>query len=275
MSVNISFGQTDKLGEIVDRIAEINVVQHEYIGIEFSESDNYKNFKQLKDIATTEELVLLTDNKNATVACYATWALADNNYKDLKTIFQKFILEDREIRDFSGCINMNDYISSSLYHRYWGRMYIKKTLTDKILIELDSIIIYSKTPISWLLIKRALDNRIYVEPYKTQISILAFERENMDAVLYLSTWHKAEYADNIKVALLKYLKEQDFEDSWAKDYYTIVEELFKFNDPEIKKAIIAKMKQDRHWEKEKELFKRLLSNNGIYNIENEWEKQHY
>ena len=61
--VNISCGQAEKLTVIVDRIAKINEVQQEHVGIAGTESENYKNFKQLKEIATTDQLVQLTDNK--------------------------------------------------------------------------------------------------------------------------------------------------------------------------------------------------------------------
>jgi hypothetical protein len=266
--VNLSFGQSKKLTAIVEKIAKINEVQEEHVGFAGTESENYKNFKQLKEIATTEELVLLTDDKNATVACYASWALADNTYPDLKIIFQKFAIQDRQVETFSGCIKSQDNISSEVYHRYWNSVNISKRPTDKILLELDSIVIFNKNPY-WLLLNRAMENRVYVEPYKTQISILAFEQGQREAIFYLCNWHKAEYADKIKSALVKYLNETKFKNTGTTDYYKTVEELFKFNDPEIRKAIIAKMKKDRHWEMEKERFKFLLSDNYIYNIDSE------
>lgn len=268
LGVNLSFGQSKKLTTIVEQIAKINEVQEEHVGFAGTESENYINFKQLKEIATTEELVQLTDYKNATVACYASWALADKSYPDLKTIFQKFISQDKQVETFSGCIKSQDNISSELYHRHWNSVDDTKRPTDKILLELDSIVIYSKTPY-WLLLNRAMENRIYQEPYKSQISILAFNNGYKQAILYLCNWHKAEYADKIKTALLKYLNETEFKNTGTTDYYKTVEELFKFNDPEIRKAIIAKMKKDRHWEMEKERFKYLFSDNYIYNIDNE------
>jgi hypothetical protein len=268
LGANISFGQSKKLTAIVDKIAKINEVQQEHVGYGGSESENYKNFKQLKDIATTEELVRLTDHKNATVACYASWALADNVYPDLKTIFQKFILQDKQVETFSGCIKSQDNISSELYHRYWNNVNISKRPNDKILLGLDSIVIFSKLPY-WLLLNRAMENRVYGEPYKTQISILAFEQGQREAIFYLCNWHKAEYADKIKASLVKYLNETEFKNTGTTDYYKTVEELFKFNDLEIRKAIIAKMKKDRHWEMEKGRFKYLLSDNYIYDIDSE------
>jgi hypothetical protein len=267
LSVNISFGQTKELTKLVDEIARINEVQHEYIGLG-SQSENYKNYNQLKEISTTAELVLLTDNKNDVVACYASWALADKSYPDLKTIFQKFISQDKQVKTFSGCIKSKDNISSVLYHRYWNSVDYTKRPIDKILLELDSIVLYCKKP-DWLLLKRAMKNRIYQEPFKSQISILAFDKGYNEAILYLCNWHKAEYADKIKTALLKYLNETEFKNTGTTDYYSTVEELFKFKDPKIRNAIIIKMKKDRRWEMEKERFNYLLKDNNIYNIDDE------
>ncbi|OYU96547.1 MAG: hypothetical protein CFE21_09185 [Bacteroidetes bacterium B1(2017)] len=257
-----------KLKTIVDKISKINEVQQEHVGFGGSESENFKNFKQLKEIATTGELVLLTGNKNATVACYASWALADKSCPDLSVIFKKFIMQDRQVETFSGCIKSQDNISSELYHRYWNYIDDTKKPTDKILIQLDSIILFSQNPY-WLLMTRAMENRVYQEPYKRQIAILAFQQGNRDAIYYLCNWHKAEYADKIKTALVQYLNKTAFKNTGTTDYYRTIEELFKFKDPQIRKLIISKMKKDRHWEMEKERFKYLLEDNNIYNIESE------
>lgn len=266
---SITFKETPhKLKNIVDNIAKVNEVQGEHIGNAGSESENYKNFKQLKEIATTEELVQLTNNKNPAVACYAGWALADKSYKDLSSIFKKFIIHNRQVETFSGCIKSQESISSELYHRYWNNIDNTKKSTDKTLIQLDSIVLYSYNPY-WLLMTRALDNRVYQEPYKKQIVFLAFEQGNRDAIFYLCNWHKAEYADEIKVSLVQYLNRTNFKNTGIIDYYKTVEELLKFKDSKIEKLVIAKMKKDRHWEMERQRFKYLLEDYYIYDIDSE------
>lgn len=263
LGFNLSFGQSKKVKTLVEQIAKINEVQYQYIYDGGSESDNFKNFLQLKEIATTEELVKLTDDENATVACYASWALADNLYPDLKSIFLKFILKDRLVHTFNGCNKSQDNISEVLYFRYCNNTNIRNRPKDKILIELDSIIIFSKN-VYWLLLNRALENRIYLEPYKTQISNIAFEENRKEAIFYLCLWHRAEYANKIKIALLKYLNETDFKNSGNTSYYTSVEELLKFKDPDIREAIIIKLKKDRSWEKDTKKFVYLFNEYSIY-----------
>ena len=266
--LNSTFGQASKVDVIVDEISKINQVQYERIGYGGTESENFKNFKKLKALATTEELVQLTDHNNATVACYASWALVDKAYPELKTIFQKFIEQDKQVKTFSGCTITQDFISSELYHWYWNQMELSKRPSDQLLFELDSIVLFS-TKMNWLLLNRALENRVYTEPIKSRIALLAFEKGNMDAVLYLSNWHKAEYVDKIKTALLRHLNTSNFKNTGTTDYYRTIEELFKFKDNETRKAIIAKMKKDRHWEVEKPRFKYLLEDNYIYDIDRE------
>lgn len=268
LCLNSTFGQATKLDAIVEEISKINEVQHQRIGYGGTESENFKNFKKLKALATTEELVQLTDHTNATVACYASWALADIAYPGLKSIFQKFIEQDKQVETFSGCIQSPDFISSELYQWYWNHMEHSKRPSDQLLFELDSIVLFS-TKMNWLLLNRALENRVYTEPIKSRIVQLAFEKRNMDAVLYLSNWHKAEYIDEIKTALLRHLNTNNFKNTGTTDYYRTIEELFKFKDDETRKAIIAKMKKDRHWEVEKPRFKYLLEDNYIYDIDRE------
>lgn len=265
-SANTLFGQSKKVRVIVDRIIKINQIQYEQ-AFPF-ESENYQNYLQLRKVATIKELVLLTDNINETVACYASWALADKNYINLKKIFQKFIVQDRTVELVSDCLISQVDIESLLYYRYQSNVDILERPTDKILLELDSIVLFSE-PSHWLLLSSVLENRLYSDFYKEQISTLAFEEGKRDAILYLCNWHKAEYLEQLKVALIKYLNETDFSYTGANDYYMIVNELFKFNDSKIRETIIAKMKKDRYWELEKERFKYLLLDNSIYNLYNE------
>jgi hypothetical protein len=266
---NRPFRETPKrLMEIVGKIVKVNEVQYEHVGYAGSKSENYQNFNQLKKNASTEDLVELTYNKNATVACYASWALVDMSYGGLKNIFNNFIKQDREVETFNGCIKSVDFISSELYHRYWNSIADTEKSTNKILFQLDSIILYTNNSF-WLLMKRALENRVYLQPYKSKISVLAFDKGNIDAIFYLCNWHKAEYADEIKTALVKYLNETDFKKTGTIDYYRTIEALFEFKNPNLRKVIIDKMKKDRHWEMDKERFKYLLEDNYIYNIDNE------
>lgn len=261
---SIAFQETPKkLTDIVKRIAEINEVQSAHVGAVGVKSDNYKNFLELKEIAQTEDLLKLTDNKNPVVACYASMALADRSYPELKTIFLKFVSHPRQVSIFSGCLKSRNDISSELYHRYWNKTDDKAKVTDKMLLELDSIILY-KDNSYWLLMKRAFENRVYSESYKSRIVNLAFNQGNREALFYLCTWYRADNYDNIKKSLITYLEKTDFSKTGTTDYYRTLDELLKFRGSEIETLIIQKLQKDKHWNYEKEKFKSLLDNYSIY-----------
>ena len=260
----IIYEETPKaLKTIVDSIIKINILEYESITIAGFKGKNYSNFEELKQKASIPELITLTNNENEVVACYASWALADKPYSNLKTIFKKFLNQTRTVKTHSGCIVSRDHIASKLYHRYWNNMYGKEKSKDKILKELDSIILFQDEPY-WLLLSRALENRIYKGIYKERIVELAFDKGDREALFYLNNWHKAEYYQDNKSGLLNYLKENDFKKTGTSDYYRTVEELLRFKNSKINNEIVEKMKKDKHWHHEPEKFRSLLDHHGIY-----------
>ncbi|MEO1030828.1 MAG: hypothetical protein AAFX55_05460 [Bacteroidota bacterium] len=252
-----------RLRAIIDSIAKINTVEYESVGLGGWEGANYRNFKKLKAKANIEELVTLTQNENAVVACYASWALADRSYPNLKLIFRNFLDDNETVETFSGCIMSGRHMASELYHRYWNNTSFEDRSENKILQELDSMILYQPKP-DWLLALRALDNRVYDEPYKSRIVELAFDKTNREALFYLSNFHKAEYYKKIETALLLYLRNTNFKNTGTSDYFRTIEELLRFNNPDINTEIVEKMKKDRHWHHEPEKFRSILDHYGIY-----------
>lgn len=259
VSVSTAFGQS--VDNIVRKIAEVNEIQYEHVGITGQPSENYQNFKKLKEKADIPTLLQLTESKNPVVACYASWALIDKQYSDLATIFSKYLNSDKSVATFSGCIKSENNLSSEFYHRFWNKTKDKRT--NQKLIKLDSLILYHDNPY-WLLLNRALENRVYPKSYNQRIATLAFEKVYKEAIFYLSNWYKTEYNDQLKQALVKYLKNTKFRDVGTTPYYETVAKLLKFNDDNIQKIVIEKLKDDRHWEYDKEKFKFLLDQYYIY-----------
>ena len=187
--------------EIVQNMAGINMVQAERIGFGGEKSRNYQNFEKLKKRVDNSTLLQLVNHENAVVSCYASWALVDREYPDLAAIFNKFLKENKKVTTFSGCIFSSDYVSNEFYHHYWAKVENKES--DKTLTTLDSLIIYQNNP-DWLLLRRALENRVYPKTYNPQISFLAFEQGLSEAIFYLSDWFKEDYKDEIFESLIKY-----------------------------------------------------------------------
>lgn len=250
--------------ELEDLIAEIektNEVQYEHIGFAGEESEQYKNFETLKRNADLATLLQLLEHENPVVSCYAGWALIDQAYSDLPSIFAQYLKADRSVMTFSGCIKSRDSLSNEFYHRYWNKTTNKKT--DPVLQSLDSLILYQDQP-DWLLLTRALENRVYEKTYNSRIAYLAFEQGYREAIFYLSNWYKAEYLEAIRSALLRYLQETNFIKVGTSAYYETVAELLKFKEEELQALVIEKLRADRHWEHDQERFRFLFDQYSIY-----------
>jgi len=257
----LSYSQS--VDEIVKRFISTNEVQYEHIGFGSTNSKLYQDYLTFTKIADNKELIKLTNHNNAVVRCYAGWALIDRKYSRLDFIYQSFLNNDAEVTTYSIDIKGNDKISREFYHRYWNSLDFKDKAKDSVLFKLDSLTLFNSNS-DWLLILRALENRIYPKSYNKQIEYLAFEKNNRDAIFYLSNWHKAEYVDKLKPALIKYLQTTDFKDVGTTPYYKVIEELLKFKDEEIEQIIVEKLRKDKHWEFDKQRFVNLLHDNSIY-----------
>ena len=257
------FSYSQSVDEIVKRFVSTNEVQYEHIGFGSTNSKLYQDYLTFTKLADNKELIKLTNHNNAVVRCYAGWALIDRKYSRLDSIYQSFLNNDAEVTTYSIDIKDNDKISSEFYHRYWNSLDFKDKAKDSVLFKLDSLTLYNSKS-DWLLILRALENRIYPKSYNKQIEYLAFEKNNRDAIFYLSNWYKAEYVDKLKPALIKYLQTTDFKDVGTTPYYQVIEELLKLKDEEIEQIIVEKLRKDKHWEFDKQRFVNLLHDNSIY-----------
>lgn len=257
------FSYSQSVDEIVKRFISTNEVQYEYIGFGSTKSKLYKDYLTLAINATNNELVKLTNHNNAVVRCYAGWALIDRKYSRLDSIYLSFLNNDAEVITYSIDLKGNDNISTVFYHRYWNSLEFKDKAEDSVLLKLDSLTLYNANSY-WLLILRALENRIYPKSYIKQIEYLAFDKNNIDAIFYLSNWYKAEYVDKLKPALIQYLQMTDFKNVGTTSYYRVIDELLKFKDEDIELIIVEKLRKDKHWEFEKQRFVKLLQDYGIY-----------
>lgn len=254
---------------LVDKISTQKSVSNGSQGISSTTDESYQNFLQLRETATIQELLDLTKSENSILACYAGWALIDTMNNNTKFVLQRFILNDKSVTVVSGCVVFTGQnLSTALYERYWYKVDPTNRSRDNFLFMLDSVILYNKNS-NWSILSKALENRFYNETFKGQIAKLAFEEKNRLAILYLCKWYRAEFVDKIKTALVDYLISNEFQYRGVEVYYEIVEELLKFNDPEIKKIVIRKLKRDKYWEKEKEEFKQLFSKYYIFNTDYE------
>jgi hypothetical protein len=257
------FSYSQSVDEIVKQFISTNEVQYEHIGFGSTKSKLYQDYLTLTQIADNNELIKLTNHNNAIVRCYAGWALIDRKYSRLDSIYHSFLNNDAKVTTYSIDIKGNDNISSEFYHRYWNSLDFKDKAKDSVLFKLDSLTLYNANS-DWLLILRALNNRIYPKSYNKQIEFLAFEKNNRQAIFYLSNWYKADYVEKLKPTLIKYLQKTDFKNVGITPYYQVIEELLRYKDEEIEPIIVEKLRKDKHWELKRQRFINLLHDYSIY-----------
>jgi hypothetical protein len=249
--------------DLVAKIASVNEVQYEHIGIAFEDSDQFARYARLSSLADKEKLLELTQHENLAVRCYAAWGLIDARYEHLDSVFREFLAEDKQVNTYSVCIKDKDPISSVLYHRYWGKISESKRETDPLLIELDGIILNSEPKPYWLLILRALENRRYSADFNRRFQHLAFEELNRDAIFYLMKWYPTTYRPEVRKSLMEYLATTKFSEIGTSAYLDVTRELLKFGDDEVRQAVASKIRTDLHWVHEREKFISLLKAQGI------------
>lgn len=254
--------KAQSVNQIVKSFIKADEVHSQRISIGY-ESPVYKDFERLTEIASMEELVELTQHPKPVVQTYAGWALIAKSYEKVPEVFSYFLNHDKEVNTYVGDIKDKDNLSSEFYHRYWNSIETASREQDNTLFKMDSILLYHPNP-DWLLILRALENRIYPRKFHPRIEYLAFKKLDKNALFYFSNWYKAEYRDQLTTGLIQYLQETNFKDVGVTGYYEVIRELLQFRDDHIKAVVIEKLRVDKHWEHEKKRFIDLLMDNSIY-----------
>lgn len=85
---------------------------------QFGDFPNYKNYKALKSKATVAELLDLLNHKNSVVACYSSLALLENEYGDLKYVFDKLIRFNIPVTTIDGCLYDFELPARLFYFQY-------------------------------------------------------------------------------------------------------------------------------------------------------------
>ncbi|EOZ96504.1 hypothetical protein A33Q_2274 [Indibacter alkaliphilus LW1] len=256
---NLAWSQdSDK---IIKSFIQIGEVQYEYIG--YNKSELYRAFEKLRDNSDLEYLVELTTHENPIVKCYASWALADRDYPQLDKVMKSFLAKDETFTIHTMDIKDSEKLSVSFYHRYWNRLTQQEKEKDEKIQRLDSIILYSPNT-DRLLTLRVLENRIYPQKYHPRIEELAFNEHNKSAIFYLSNWYKAEYHQDLKTALIEYLKDTEFKNVGVREYYQVIFELLNFRNEKTKAVVVNRLRTDLHWKNDRQRFISLLQDHSIY-----------
>ena len=89
---------------IADEISKYRAVDVSHVGYVGFRSKQYERFYSLTQIATDNELIVLTDHKDEKVRAYTFWALGKRNYSDIKIILEKHLTDTASFVFHQGCV---------------------------------------------------------------------------------------------------------------------------------------------------------------------------
>jgi hypothetical protein len=143
------FGQTirPEIGNTVNRIEKDNMLKSLGVGYGGVRTDQWDRYISLKEKATSEELITLTDHNNGVVRCYSFQALATRKDINIFPILIKHLTDTTIITTFQGCIissqSVGDYFLEVVTPQYIDLEAYK--LTDFERHKVDSILIFDKS----------------------------------------------------------------------------------------------------------------------------------
>ena len=227
------------LKSVVLNISKINGYENGVLAKGQIKAANFENFKELKSLASTKDLVLLTKNKNNVVALYSAIALSEANYSDIHKVFLDFLKNRKsKVETQNGCVISKEIIAVAFYKNY---LFSEKK-EEKLLRKLDSLVLYNTSEEE--LLRYAFKNRLYPSHFKKQIEKLAFVDKNKDAIIYLSNWYKADYNQKLQLEFKNLLNKDSL------NYYqfeTYIRELVRFNNISNNDFIKKILKKDTVW----------------------------
>ena len=227
------------LKSVVLNISKINGYENGVLAKGQIKAANFENFKELKSLASTKDLVLLTKNKNNVVALYSAIALSEANYSDIDKVFLDFLKNRKsKVETQNGCVIGEEIIAVAFYKNY---LFSEKK-EEKLLRKLDSLVLYNTSEEE--LLRYAFKNRLYPSHFKKQIEKLAFVDKNKDAIIYLSNWYRADYNQKLQLEFKSLLNKDSL------NYYqfeTYIRELVRFNNISNNDFILKTLKKDTVW----------------------------
>jgi len=198
-----------EIDQIVNGMAKENVLHAAAVGYAGVRTEQYERFIALKEKATREELITLTDHTNETVRCYSFRALAARKDSSVFSILIKHLSDTGRVETFSGCIGsfwyVGDYLYLMLTHSDWELDNYRLTENERQLI--DSILAFDSNNV--LLVKEGAFMRLkpnlnyynkvrkmIVEENKREALILLAKFQNQRDAKLILEWLNSEDVDN-------------------------------------------------------------------------------
>lgn len=132
----------DSVNALTKVLQQSNVLSSSHVGFAGTPSDTWTAFVYLVKIATKEELLVLTNDKNAVVRLYAYTGLQHKQYDKMKDITGRFSKDTNKVRSLSGCLMSEGTVAESIQDT--GVWYYKEGL-DNMFKKIDSDKKYART----------------------------------------------------------------------------------------------------------------------------------
>ncbi|MGB3181151.1 MAG: hypothetical protein WBB45_07155 [Cyclobacteriaceae bacterium] len=191
-----------EIKKLAHKIEKYNELESEHVGHAGVTTDQYRNFKKLRDKATYDELLQLLKYKNSVVKGYSSWSLADKKYPDLVDIFAEFLRTGESVITQHGCIVSEGDLASEFYNRvFYQHFHNGLSVEDSLFFQsqiqqLDSVVLYSDKD-SYLLSLALLNNNGNPKNYE-RIRYLAFKKKNTAAIQALAIYEKNQDIEDFK-----------------------------------------------------------------------------
>lgn len=255
--------------DLIDYIIKENRVDSEHIGASGSVSPLYKKYTELMALLDNDELLQLTNHKNAALRVYAIKGAIARGIGDIPHLFERELRNDSMVETFEGCIMGEDLTSMLIYNfqRYDAEESQHKNKIGK---ELDNIIINTDHYVWWLLYRRVFENKVLDEVLLPRIEKLAFEKNNSYAFMYLKIKYPDRYAVRMENYLLtvfpkqKFTENQDFiHDNDAVFVRDFIKLLLDSQRSDYRKVAIEKLREVAWLKKRDMWFDNILEKHNI------------
>ncbi len=191
--VNDAIGISKDVKKIVMQIAEEGIYTSSAIGYGGEEPKQWQRYEKLYDKASNKELIVLTDNLNPAVRCYAFQALVEKKNEATYDILVKHLKDNDTIKTLKGCIMSFELIGDFFLNLVTPGNIPENgyKLNKKELIEIDSILIFD--PEIKLVSKSIILAKIEPVPvFYNRIKSLFLKDNDPNALIALSKYNKDE-----------------------------------------------------------------------------------
>lgn len=210
----ISSGQKPTIKFIADALAKQNIWEYEYFGLHNEPSKQWKLSRQLKELATENDLIELCNHPNGVVRSYAFFLLIENKSDKIFDVLCNHLHDKSEFDISEGCMIdpisvMDFYLQKAGYMKYDSSFGFKLSSEQKHIV--DSVLLFSD---EIKLRRRGFGMRLYcgvelMNHLQPQGSYHVRLKELAKAGIFEALPPLAKYKDKTDVPIIKSILKQN------------------------------------------------------------------